>query len=184
MKHNRHRLSRWMTARSIALRAVTAWRDLLPDWTPELGELLALDARPVEHRFAVKTITQGWSLEDPRWDVLLALLEWERRAERTKSHAIDKVDQDCRYCGADHSDGSDCNTYSNVVSMDQEYERLRHDSEVTTETFIPDEIREGYKRLTAVVYDTKPLERSNKPVRMVPNPERGPNWFIVPKGDE
>lgn len=120
MRHNRHRLSRLVSARVFWTRAVAAWRDLLPDWRPSLEELQALDARPLEHQRATRILAYGWDNNDPRWDVLLALLEWERRAERERREA-----------NVMHLD--------NVVSMDQEYERLRHDCEVTVETEFPEE---------------------------------------------
>lgn len=137
MSNNRHRLSRFVTARTPAMRAVRAWRNLLPDWKPDLDQLQALDRMPIEHRQAVRVLAHGWGHNDGRWDVLLALLEWERRAERERRNAADELSwmasHECRYCGTEH-DNSDCDSYSNVVSMDQEYERLRHEAEITVET--------------------------------------------------
>lgn len=133
MRHNRHRLSRLVSARVFWTRAVAAWRDLLPDWRPSLEELQALDARPLEHQRATRILAYGWDNNDPRWDVLLALLEWERRAERERREA-----------NVMHLD--------NVVSMDQEYERLRHDCEVTVETEFP----EGSKRVGALTLVPRP----------------------------
>jgi hypothetical protein len=126
MRHNRHRLSRLVSARVFWTRAVAAWRDLLPDWRPSLEELQALDARPLEHQRAVRILAYGWDNNDPRWDILLALLEWERRAERERRNAADELTR----LGQE---------MDNVVSMDQEYERLRHDCEVTVETEFPEE---------------------------------------------
>lgn len=84
MKRNRHRLSRFVSARTFWVRAVHAWRELLPDWQPTLQELQALDNMPANHQRAVRVVAYGWGNNDPRWDVLMALLEWERRAERDR----------------------------------------------------------------------------------------------------
>jgi len=134
MRHNRHRLSRLVSARVFWTRAVAAWRDLLPDWRPSLEELRALDARPLEHQRAVRILAYGWDNNDPRWDVLMALLEWERRAERERRFAAEEA-------RLTHHENVDAmfEHLDNVVSMDQEYERLRHNCEVTVETEFPEE---------------------------------------------
>lgn len=123
----RHRLTRFMAARLFQVRAVGAWRRLLPDWTPTASDLNELEHRSHEHGVAVRFLTYGWSYDDARWDVLLALLEWERRAERERRETADELTR----LGQEMD-------YSNVVSMDQEYERLRYDSEITTETPLPE----------------------------------------------
>lgn len=82
MKHNMKRVLRFTEARTFTVRAIRAWRRLLPDWTPTLDDLKALETMPHEHRAAVRVIAEGWATNDPRWDVLMALLEWERRQAR------------------------------------------------------------------------------------------------------
>jgi hypothetical protein len=158
MKHNRHRLSRFMTARTFGMRAVGAWRRLLPDWTPLASHLAELERRPHEHGVAVRFVSYGWTYDDARWDVLLALLEWERRAERERMHAVNDMERLARETGV---------MDDNVISMDQDYERLRHDSEITVETpwcaqshFVQGAVVGG--KLT-----------------LVPNEERGQNWYTV-----
>lgn len=79
MKHNLKRVLHLTTARDFTVRAVRAWRKLLPDWTPTLDMLRDLDTRPHEHIAAVRIVAEGWDGNDPRWDVLMALLEYERR---------------------------------------------------------------------------------------------------------
>lgn len=79
MKHNLRRVLHLTEARTPWVRAVRAWRNLLPDWTPTLDALRELDTRPHEHVAAVRIVADGWEPNDPRWDVLMALLEWERR---------------------------------------------------------------------------------------------------------
>lgn len=82
MKHNLRRVLRLTEARTFWVRAIRAWRDLLPDWTPTLDALRELETMPHEHRAAVAVVSEGWQANDPRWDVLMALLEWERRQAR------------------------------------------------------------------------------------------------------
>lgn len=83
-KHNLKRVLRLTEARTFTVRAIRAWRDLLPDWTPSLDGMADLDTMPHEHVAAVRVVAEGWEASDPRWDVLMALLEWERRQERMK----------------------------------------------------------------------------------------------------
>lgn len=82
MKHNLRRVLHLTEARTFWVRAVRAWRNLLPDWTPTLDALRELETMPHEHRAAVAVVSEGWQANDPRWDVLMALLEWERRQAR------------------------------------------------------------------------------------------------------
>lgn len=136
VKHNRARLLRWTSARTPWVRAVRAWRNLLPDWIPSLDELVALESMPHEHRAVVRVISDGWEPNDPRWDCLMALLEWERRmaveSARTAEAFQDFKDE------WDHGwDPEQIVLPDNVVSMDEEYERLRADSETTVETELP-----------------------------------------------
>ena len=84
MKHNMRRVLHLTQARDFTMRAIRAWRHLLPDWTPTLDDLRELDTRPHEHVAAVRIVASGWGAEDARWDVLLALLEYERRQEKRK----------------------------------------------------------------------------------------------------
>lgn len=86
MKHNLRRVLHLTTARDFTVRAVRAWRKLLPDWTPTLDMLRDLDTRPHEHIAAVRIVATGWEANDPRWDVLMALLEWERRDVRDEEY--------------------------------------------------------------------------------------------------
>lgn len=58
---------------------VTAWRVLLPGWKPTAKMLSALDDGPPERTAALRAVSRGWSPYDARWDVLLALFEYERR---------------------------------------------------------------------------------------------------------
>lgn len=160
MKRNRHRLSRFVAARIPAVRAVRAWRALLPDWKPTLEQLQALDRMPMEHRQAVRVLAYDWSYDDPRWDVLVALLEWERREERKRRNAADeltRLGQELNRTGGP-IDITEMIT-DNVVSMDAEYERLRHTDETTIETKLPQVV---------------PGSRFT----LVPNP-KGPEWYTV-----
>lgn len=143
MTLNRFRLLGWTQARTPWVRAVRAWRNLLPDWTPSLDEQMTLETMPHEHRAVVAVISDGWDPGDPRWDCLMALLEWERRQERTRRQLADELSREanemersCAHCGGAHH-WVTCPTYDNVVSMDEEFERLRHDSETTVETELP-----------------------------------------------
>lgn len=61
---------------------IQAWRRLLPDWRPTLGQLQRLDAGPDEYLVALRSVARGWSQDDARWDVLMALFEYERRKAR------------------------------------------------------------------------------------------------------
>jgi hypothetical protein len=79
VKHNLRRVLHLTQARDFSVRAVRAWRRLLPDWTPTLDVFRELDTRPHEHVAAVQIVAEGWEPNDPRWDVLAALLAWERR---------------------------------------------------------------------------------------------------------
>jgi len=79
VKHNLKQLLHLTMARDFTVRAIRAWRKLLPDWTPTLDMLRDLDIRPHEHIAAVRIVATGWEANDPRWDVLMALLEYERR---------------------------------------------------------------------------------------------------------
>jgi hypothetical protein len=89
MKHRRMRPLSYAAERARTVRAVRAWRRLLPDWTPDLDDMRALEAAPAPHRDAVKAITYDWDSGDARWDVLLALLEHARREERTRIRLAD-----------------------------------------------------------------------------------------------
>lgn len=84
MRHNRKRVLRFTEERSFWVRCVRAWRNLLPDWTPTLDDHKRLEMQPHEHRAAVAIVADGWGPNDPRWDVLMALLEWERREAAEK----------------------------------------------------------------------------------------------------
>lgn len=84
MKHRRTRVARWTMARTFTVRAIRAWRGLLPDWTPSLDQMAALEHQPHEYRLAISVLSEDWEAEDPRWDVLLALLEYERREQRAR----------------------------------------------------------------------------------------------------
>lgn len=96
MRHNLRRVLHLTEARTFWVRAVRAWRDLLPDWTPTLDALRALDTRPHEHVAAVRIVAEGWEPNDPRWDVLMALLEWERRAATVAEQQRVEDEQDAR----------------------------------------------------------------------------------------
>lgn len=85
MKHNLRRVLHLTEARTFWVRAVRAWRNLLPDWTPTLDALRELETMPHEHRAAVAIVSEGWQSNDPRWDVLMALLEWERRQAKEQA---------------------------------------------------------------------------------------------------
>lgn len=85
MKHNLRRVLRLTEARTFWVRATRAWRQLLPDWTPTLDDLKALETMPHEHRAAVGVVSDGWDSNSPKWDVLMALLEWERREATLKA---------------------------------------------------------------------------------------------------
>jgi len=93
MKHNLRRILRLTEARTFTMRAIRAWRQLLPDWTPTLDALRELDTRPHEHVAAVRIVSEGWEATDARWDVLLALLEWERRDERRLQDAANLLSE-------------------------------------------------------------------------------------------
>lgn len=170
MKRNRHRLSRFVAARIPAMRAARAWRALLPDWTPDQADLEELDARPREHRQAVRVLMYGIPYTDPRWDVLAALLEWERREERKRRDAADELTRlneemdplEERALRSKRPAWDD-----NVISMDEEYERMRYDSEVTVETPMPGMkvLQQHVDDMLDIVRQTKPVERSDKPVR-------------------
>lgn len=146
MKHNLRRVLRLTEARTFWVRAMRAWRELLPDWTPSLDEHRALETMPREHRAAVAIVADGWLANDPRWDVLMALLEWERRAERERvtTASLFKefrertemyvAENTAGYYGPDGTPLPD-----NVVSIDEEFERMRYDSEITLETRMPQE---------------------------------------------
>lgn len=68
-----------MAKENHTMQDIQAWRRLLPDWQPTLGQLQALDAGPDEYLVALRAVARGWSQDDARWDVLLALFEYERR---------------------------------------------------------------------------------------------------------
>lgn len=182
MKRNRHRLSRFVAARIPTMRAVRAWRELLDHWMPDQSDLEELDARPREHRQAVRALMYGIPYGDSRWDVLVALLEWERREERKRREAADMLtrESDCGYCGADHSDGSTCDTYSNVISMDEEHERLRHDNEITVETPTPGVkvLQQHVDNLLDIINETKPVG-IDPSERFVAVPTGAPKVFTV-----
>jgi hypothetical protein len=61
------------------MAAINAWRRLVGDWQPTLEQLQALERKPPEYREALRVISEGWSPDDARWDVLLALFEYNRR---------------------------------------------------------------------------------------------------------
>lgn len=64
---------------------VKAWRELLPSWQPTLGQLQALDHGPPERMVALRAVARGWGPQDARWDVLMALLVYERRQALTEA---------------------------------------------------------------------------------------------------
>lgn len=70
---------------SDATNDIRAWRELLPDWQPTPGALRALDMEPPELVRALRSIARGWSRDDARWDVLLAVLE---HTKRTHAHEL------------------------------------------------------------------------------------------------
>lgn len=60
---------------------VTAWKNLAPEgWTPTPEILLKLDDGAPEYVAAVRAVARGWSQDDARWDVLMALFAYERHA--------------------------------------------------------------------------------------------------------
>ncbi len=121
MRHNRFRLLHWTEARTPTVRAVRAWRQLLPDWTPSLDALRDLENMPHEHRAAVAVITDGWSVDDARWDVLMALLEYERRDASMRRMVADEM-------------SALRQELDSPTDADEAYERMRSNSEVTVET--------------------------------------------------
>lgn len=68
-----------MARENRVMQDIKAWRELLPDWQPTLGQLQALDAGPDEYLVALRSVARGWTQGDPRWDVLMALFVYERR---------------------------------------------------------------------------------------------------------
>lgn len=136
MTLNRFRLLGWTQARTPWVRAVRAWRNLLPDWTPSLDEQMTLETMPHEHRAVVAVISDGWDPNDPRWDCLMALLEWERRQERTRRQLADELSREASEMSGAWDD-QPAPLPDNVISIDEEFERLRHDSEMTVETELP-----------------------------------------------
>lgn len=124
MKHNRFRLLHWTEARTPAVRAVRAWRQLLPDWAPDLDAMRTLENMPHEHRAAVAVLSDGWSTDDPRWDVLMALLEYERRDASMRRQVADELTAFSQ-------------ELETSASADEAYERMRSNSEVTVETSLP-----------------------------------------------
>jgi len=147
VRHNRFRQLRWTTARTPWVRAVRAWRDLLPDWTPSLDEQVSLETMPHEHRAAIAIVSDGWGPNDPRWDVLMALLEWERRQERTRRQLADEMSR----LNQEMETGAEIKEYyagqpapmpdgvirTPTVLGSEEFERLREESEITVETPLP-----------------------------------------------
>lgn len=126
MKHNLKRILRLTEARTPWIQAVRAWRRLLPDWTPSLDALRELDTRPHEHITAVRIVADGWPANDPRWDVLMALLEWERREERKQHVTVlteEAFEDAAREVFTDFKE-----------RLDEHFERVRADSETTVET--------------------------------------------------
>lgn len=135
MKHNLKGIFRLTEARTFWVRAVRAWRNLLPDWTPSLDELRALEDKPHEHRAAVRIVSHGWDNNDPRWDVLMALLEWERREALSDMSKVEQAFADFRERReADFLTSLEQFRRGEKVSLDEEHERLREDSETTVET--------------------------------------------------
>jgi hypothetical protein len=173
VKHNRRRWLPLTEARARTVRAIRAWRNLLPDWTPTLDMVRELENMPREHRAAVTAISYGWPDDDARWDVLVALLEWERREERNRCWMADVVAETGMEVGEE------------FVSMDEEHERLRLDSEVTVETPMPGMkiLQQQYDRFEDLVRTTQPVEastptRPKKVVQLVPK-EGTPRVFTV-----
>jgi hypothetical protein len=68
-----------MAKENRVVQDIRAWRELLPDWRPTLGELQRLDTGPDEYLVALRSVAREWSPNDARWDVLMALFEYERR---------------------------------------------------------------------------------------------------------
>lgn len=63
-------------------RALAAWRglaNLLPGWRPTLDQLEALDNAPPPLLAAYRSIADGWTRDDARWDVLVGVLVHARR---------------------------------------------------------------------------------------------------------
>lgn len=108
MKHRpfKSRIFRDVAARTFAVRAARAWRELMPDWTPNLDDLRKLDDAPREYVAAVKIVAKDWSDDDPRWDVFMALLEWNRRdGDRQVSLRLweKSLIEGCACCGGPHT---------------------------------------------------------------------------------
>lgn len=191
MKRNRHRLSRFVAARIPAVRAARAWSDLLNHWMPDQSDLEELDARPREHRQAVRVLMYGIPYTDPRWDVLVALLEWERREERKRRDAADELtrlsEEMDRTGGPIDITGM---ITDNVVSMDVEYERLRRTDETTIETELPRVDWAGNPEGSTYHSATQPLCppgectwpdcncQAKAEFTLVPSP-KGPKWYTV-----
>ena len=76
-------------------RALAAWRgmaELLPAWRPTLDQLDALDAEPPRVIAAYRSIAEGWSDDDARWDVLVSVLVYARReALRVRVEALRSI---------------------------------------------------------------------------------------------
>lgn len=163
MRHNRFRLLHWTEARTPTVRAVRAWRQLLPDWTPTLDALRSLENMPHEHRAAVAVITDGWSTDDARWDVLMALLEYERR------------DASMRHRLADEGKTFRETVAGTMRAADEAYERMRSNSEVTVETPLP-----GCPCACHVCDDSPCDDCTNEPAGLTLVPKPGtPRVFTV-----
>lgn len=179
MKHNLKGIFRLTEARTFWVRAVRAWRNLLPDWTPSLDELRALEDKPHEHRAAVQIVSHGWDNNDPRWDVLMALLEWERREAFSNMSKVKQAFDDFRERSeADFATSLKQFRQGEKVSLDEEHERLREDSETTVETpFLRachwcDEVDDGER---CVIHD----EVEDKRPQLVLVPKIPPKVFTV-----
>ena len=172
MRHNLRNLLH-LDARTPSVRAVRAWRRLLPDWTPTLDAHRDLDTRPHEHVAAVRIVAEGWSPEDARWDVLMALLEYERREERMRwltaeaalgVQTIEDIrsQETCRWC--EESDDERC--FLHREDDDDDQVRLREDHLAgDLEREVP-LVREVRPQAAAVLPDTEPVQ---------PGPGDGPD---------
>lgn len=62
-----------------AFAATTHLRLALPGWRPTPEQLAALDEGAPAYSGALRLITDGWSPDDARWDVLQGVVEYNRR---------------------------------------------------------------------------------------------------------
>ncbi len=166
MKHSRFRLLHWTEARTPWVRAVRTWRQLLPDWTPSLDAQRDLENKPHEYRAAVAVLSDGWEAGDPRWDVLMALLEYERRDAAMR-----------------HQLKEEMASFSEVLPMpedvDETYERMRSNSEVTVETPLSSITKEPLCTVEGCSWpDCNCAPEGRRILRLVPKPGT-PKVFTV-----